>query len=53
MNGESPAALGVPIETTTLAPEDEADHDPTLDGIPEAVIANIGCYDTDCVGGCG
>ncbi len=43
---------------TTLEPREaisnlEATDDPGLAGIPVAVIANIGCYDTDCPGGCG
>lgn len=31
----------------------ELAEDPSLAGIPPAVLAQIGCYDTDCAGGCG
>jgi hypothetical protein len=49
-------------ETPSVRPDvqpDDSDHDaeldadPSLAGIPAAVIANTSCYDTDSVGGCG
>jgi 2-hydroxychromene-2-carboxylate isomerase len=40
-----------------LAPEFtlglETNDEPGLTGVPQAIVDNVGCYDTDCEGGCG
>jgi hypothetical protein len=49
---EAPSAL--PDVQSDVSDHDvELSEDPSLAGIPAAVIANAGCYDTDSAGGCG